>query len=140
MAVSAGAVIFLAGDVREVSEFARIMFHRAWAGLFFIGNAPEARRASDAFIENLESFDSTLAEVMVKIIDDVEDTESAMELLTKEVWYNSAKAIESGLATGKAFVAEDGKEVKAELPCEIQAVAEADKTLREMYNLLPLLA
>lgn len=93
---SIASIIFMAGDVREVSDNAEIMIHNASTGLF--GNKHELKEA----VEFLDSIDDKLISVYVDRTDlSIEDV---TELVNKETFMSADEAVNKGFATDKTNV------------------------------------
>ena len=124
MAASAAGSLFLIGEDRLMSEYAQLMFHRAWAGRIIIGNATDFAAECESTIASLNSYDETLIEALAKR-SGMTAKQVAAEIESKDWYLNRTKAKEAGIATGDAF-AEERKE--GEKP-EAQASAPLDAGL-----------
>ncbi len=93
---SIASIIFMAGDVREVSDNAEIMIHNASTGLF--GNKHELKEA----VEFLDSIDDKLISVYVDRTD--LSIEAVTELVNKETFMSADEAVNKGFATDKTNV------------------------------------
>ena len=141
MAASAAAVIFLAGERREMSTFATLMYHRAWSALIVVGNQNDVRSVMRSALSNMEAFDGTQVRLLVQVTG--QDEAWAADTLDNELWYNAASAIEAGLATGEVEAGGDHEPRNEEDDEETYAVAvEGDLTgaAREFDRMVGMLA
>ena len=104
-AMSAAALIFMAGDTREVGDMGSVtMFHRAmgWIDVLEFGNLTylkkvDVQAVKDREIDLLESLDETILDILTK---DTKLTEAeALAAMEAEKNYTSKAALEVGIAT-----------------------------------------
>ena len=141
MAASAAAVIFLAGERREMSTFASLMYHRAWSALVVVGNQNDVRSVMRSALSNMEAFDGTQARLLMAVTG--QDEAWAADTLDNELWYNAASAVEAGLATGEVEAGGDHERRNEEEDYETYATAvEGDLTgaAREFDRMVGMLA
>ena len=108
MAASAAGSLFLVGSDRLMSEYAQLMFHRAWAGRIIVGNASDFESECRSTMDGLKSYDQTLIEALAKR-SNLTAEQIAAEIERKDWVMNRKQAKEAGIATGDAF-AEGGEE------------------------------
>jgi ATP-dependent Clp protease protease subunit len=91
LAASAASLIFLAGENRTMLSGSKVMIHKAM--ILAAGNSEQLRKTADT----LDTYDKGLVEIYADYID--ANSDSIMELLASETWYNSQDALDAGLAT-----------------------------------------
>lgn len=121
---SAAASIFLFGDNRLMSEYAELMYHRAWVNLNVIGNSNDIEKAARVAIESVSGFDEVLIKAIVKQTN--LNQAEAEELVDNETWLNSNKAKDKGFSSGLAFDSES----KDDSPSDVKALNRASNAIR----------
>jgi len=97
MAASAASIIFLAGDVRQVSRGGRVMVHRARIGLMAFVTGPKLREMSNQLAGILESIDNEIIDLVAERSSlSRSDAENAVD---SETYYTGAQAVKNGIAT-----------------------------------------
>lgn len=94
-ALSAACLVFAAGERRLMTVGSQLMVHEA--SLHKVsGNADQLRRA----IEFLEALNRSVAELTSTRVG--RSTAHVLDLMKRETWFDSDKAISEGFATGKS--------------------------------------
>jgi len=130
MTASIASIIFMSGDVREISDNAEIMIHNSSANLY--GNKHELKDA----IETLDGMDAQMIGIYTSRTD-ISDSEMA-ELLDKETFMSADEAVSKGFATAKtnalAIVAMINNKTKEPVNmADIKEVEELDKEQKGMF-------
>ena len=99
MAVSAAALVFLAGDERQVPKSgALLMFHEAWLATLAVGNKGRMRAALEETIKLLTALDADIVALIAERSGMAEPEAAAV--IEAVTWYRPAEALQAGLATG----------------------------------------
>lgn len=91
-AASMGAVIFAAGDTREMLPHARLMIHDPLIDSGTGGSALKLKRLSDDLLQTRERLCTLLAERSGRTLDEI------YEKTAEDTWFDAQQAIEFGLA------------------------------------------
>ena len=121
-AASAGALVFMAGDKREMAkEMSTIMFHRALGGLFLLtfGNADDLEsvdvaKAKANAVNPLKRIDEDIAKMLLNRTE--MDEKAVAKLLKQDSYMDAEEAISKGIATDLVAEKSGDKEKAAVKP------------------------
>lgn len=120
LAASAGSVVFLAGEERQVASSAFLMIHNCWTWL--AGNRHALRKAAD----DMEEFDSAMADLYAEASG--QPAEDMADLMDDETFIRGKRAVELGLATG-LLTADEVVEREDETATQSNALKAMDRAL-----------
>ena len=112
LAASAGAILFLYGQDRELSDLTSLMFHRGTGVLLSVGNGDEIQRDARSVAEQLRVADGQMIARMVKV-GALSESDVVAKMDEGDWWMAPGEAVEAGYATAVYEGDHDDKEAKA---------------------------